>query len=411
MHMTKRDILELRRRFQKKGCTFDRLCGCYVNGTGQILLKFQETFSDLEEDEYYKYLEIAKKVLSGAMGNNLLELEFAPCQQPEESNQAFLLALNRSKLENEDLLDRLYEQIIGQYPWDGNYLILVFHDIYDVMVRTSDRTKLDESQEVYEYLLCAVCPVELSKAALGYREEENRIGCRIRDWVVAAPNLGFVYPAFCERSRDVNRLTYYIKNPKEPQPGFMEGVLGCISQRTAAEEKQAFQTIVEDAFAGNPGEQENAFLRLQKNLSEMVGEEEEGFEQPPIPLTQEAVSQVLEDAEIPKENRAYIERALTARFGETPAVAQNLIDPKAVEENARREQTVRLERQISTLREQLADKDKETPPWEERSGIQMQLPAEKTDKIQLQILDGQKFLMIPVEEEEEIFINGVDAQL
>lgn len=407
MYMTKRDILELRRRFQKKGCTFDKLCGCYVNGTGQILLKFQETFSDLEEDEYYKYLEIAKKVLSGTLGNNLLELEFAPAPQPEESHQAFLLALNSSKLENEDLLDRLYEQIIQNHPCEGNFLILIFHDIYDVMVKTSDRGKLDESQEVYEYLLCAVCPVELSKAGLGYREEENRIGCRVRDWVVSPPSLGFVYPAFCERSRDVNRITYYVKNPKEPQPGFMEEVLGCTSQRTAAEEKLAFQTIVEDAFAGQEREQENAFLRLQKNLSEIVGEEEEGFEQPPIPLTAQAVDQILEDAEIPEENRTYMQRALADRFGETPAVVQNLIDSKAVEENARREQTIRLEKQISTLREQLAEQG--TPA--EGAPIQMQLPPEKAEEIRLELAGGQRYLMIPLEEEETVFINGVDTKL
>ena len=74
--MNKKDILELKKRFKKNNCTFTKMCGCYVNGEKNILLKFRETFLNLEEDDYFKYLEIAKKVLSGTIDNNLLELNF-----------------------------------------------------------------------------------------------------------------------------------------------------------------------------------------------------------------------------------------------------------------------------------------------------------------------------------------------
>ena len=72
--MRKKDILELKKRFKKDYCTFSKMCGCYVNGEKHTILKFRETFLNLEEDEYFKYLEIAKKVLSGTIGNNILEL-------------------------------------------------------------------------------------------------------------------------------------------------------------------------------------------------------------------------------------------------------------------------------------------------------------------------------------------------
>ena len=214
MNITKRDVLELRRRLTKKDCSIDRMSGCYVNGSKNVILKFSEFFADLEDDEFYKYLDIAKKALSGTLGNNLLELEFSRTEDATERQQ-FLLALKSSKLKNDDLLDRLYEQIIARYEYSGNYLILVFHDIYDVITRTEDRSKLDESEEIYEYLICAVCPVELSKAGLGYREEENRIGARNRDWVVGLPDLGFTYPAFCDRGSDVSAVMYYVKTGKD----------------------------------------------------------------------------------------------------------------------------------------------------------------------------------------------------
>ena len=76
--MTKKDILELKRRMKKEACTFTKLCGCYVDGNKNIILKINETFLNLKDEEFFKYLDIAKKALSGTIGNNLLELEFAP---------------------------------------------------------------------------------------------------------------------------------------------------------------------------------------------------------------------------------------------------------------------------------------------------------------------------------------------
>ena len=77
--MNKKDILELKRRFKKDACTFTRLCGCYVDADHNKVTSFGETFLNLEDEEFYKYLEIAKKVMSGTIGNNLLELEFPSC--------------------------------------------------------------------------------------------------------------------------------------------------------------------------------------------------------------------------------------------------------------------------------------------------------------------------------------------
>ncbi len=121
------------------------------------------------------------------------------------------MMLKRSGLKEDALLSILYESIIDNFEYTGNYLILVYHDVYDVMTKTSDKLKLDESEEVYEYILCAICPVSLSKAGLGYFDEENEIKSRIRDWVVEVPAVGFTYPAFIDRGSDVDALMFYTK--------------------------------------------------------------------------------------------------------------------------------------------------------------------------------------------------------
>ena len=233
--MNKKDISELKRRLKKETCTITRMCGCYVDSERNRVVKLGETFLNLDEEEFFKYLEIAKKTLSGTIGNQLLELEFPLEEEAAGGKQQFLMALRGSALQNDDLLERFYDLIIDSYDCAGNYLILVFHDAYDVITKASDHSKLDESEEVYEYLLCAICPVGLSKPGLGYRADENRIGPRVRDWVVGLPESGFVFPAFTDRSADIHAVMTYHKNAKAPHTELMEDILGCAARRTATE--------------------------------------------------------------------------------------------------------------------------------------------------------------------------------
>ena len=246
--MNKKEVLELKRRFKKEAATFTRVCGCYVDGNHNKVCKFGNTFLNLEEDEFYKYLEIANKALSGTIGNNLLELKFPIEEEEVGGRQHILMALRASKLEDENLLDTFYDLVIDTYDHAGNYLIVLFHDAYDVMSRTSDNNNLDESEEVYEYLICAICPVDLSKPGLGFLEDEHRIGPRVRDWVVGAVDTAFLFPAFNDRSTDIHSTLFYTKNTKEPHSEFMANGLGCGIERTATEQKMAFHSIVRNVL-------------------------------------------------------------------------------------------------------------------------------------------------------------------
>ena len=416
MNITKGDVLELRRRLKKTECTFGRMCGCYVNSGKQVVLKFSESFSELEEDEFYKYLEIAKKTLSGSLGSNLLELEFDRSETAME-HQKYLLALKESKLGNEELLDRLYEQIIAEYAYPGNYLILVYHDIYDVPSKATSGEEQDESEEIYEYILCAVCPVELSKPALGYREDENRIGARVRDWVVGLPDLGFVYPAFANRGSDVNAVMYYVKTGKSSHPELVEQVLGCVPQRTAAEDKQAFRSVVLDAFGDDEEQADAAFFQIQKTISGMVAEREENESLPPVSLTAETLSGLATEAEVPDKIREQIEKSYAHVFGDTPPVADNVLDNKLVEEGTARAHTAALEQKVAGLQPELAAQaaqradEGEDAPWHEDAEIELHVPQERASRIRADMVDGQKCLLIPLEEGEHARINGVEQPL
>ena len=412
MNITKRDVLELRRRLTKKGCSFTRMAGCYVGGSKNIVLKFAQPFLDLEDDVFYKYLEISKKVLSGTPGGNLLELSFAK-NEDAAACQQLLGAVRESELKNDGMLDRLYEQIIAQYDSAGNYLILLFHDIYDVPARASDGTKLDESEEVYSYLIGAICPVELSKPGIGYHEEEGCFGPRVRDWVVSLPELGFVYPAFSGGSSDVSAALYYVKTGKESHPEVMQRVLGCIPQRTAGEEKSCFQSIVSEAFGSEQEDAENAMLSIQKNLSELIAVRD-ADDLPPIEMTAEAVQDILSDTPMPEPVKERIVKTYAATFEGALPPAQNLLDNKLVAASMQREQTLTLTRKIESLEQQLADKEtteeKDDLPWDETApAIVLQVSKDKAKQIQSQVIDGQRCLVIPLADGDGARINGAPA--
>lgn len=73
--------------------------------------------------------------MSGTIGNNLLELEFPTAEEAAGGRQQFLMGLRESALKNDDLMDAFYDLVIDSYDYVGNYLILVFHDAYDVMTK------------------------------------------------------------------------------------------------------------------------------------------------------------------------------------------------------------------------------------------------------------------------------------
>lgn len=446
--MRKKDILELKKRFKKDHCTFTKLCGCYVNGEKHILLKFRETFLNLDDDEYFKYLEIAKKILSGTIGNNILELNFPINDDYINEKQISLMQLKKSQLKDDALLDDFYKLIIDNYNYTSNFLILIFHDAYDVITKTTDNMKIDESEEVYEYLLCAICPVSLSEPGLRYFEEENRIKARIRDWVVEAPINGFVFPAFINRSADVNSIMYYTKNAKDTHPELMEDGLGCYSKQTATIQKETFQSIIKDSFSSNEQIADKTFMEIQDNLNNMIDEYNSMYEDTdcePITLTKKDIQNLLIESGVPEEVTTKIEESYIENFGDDLPLAENLIDTKILKVNEQRKREESLKKQVEVLQtkldevnqkssaddethstmevndnnldleetsetnlENIPNENSEVKEANSHYDVILKVKPEKIPQIKSQIIDGQKCIVIPIDENEQTTVNGLD---
>lgn len=233
MKTTAKDIRELSRRLKLETCTITRIAGAYVDAEKNIITRFNETFLNMEDTEMFKYLNIIKKIYSTKIDEKMLTLEFDPADLKQ--TQEFLQQLTNGKLKDEAAVDEMIDKIICNYDYMGNYLILLLHDAYDILKYTSDNGKLDESEEVYEYIQCIICPVSLEKPGLEYNEEENAITPINRDWIVGNPNVAFIYPAFIDRSADRDRVMYYTKDATCTHKEIMKDILNCKVEYTHSE--------------------------------------------------------------------------------------------------------------------------------------------------------------------------------
>lgn len=404
--MNKKEVAEIKRRLKKESCTIQHMCGCYVDAEKNKLVTFSQKFLNLEEDEFYKYLEIAGKALSGTLGNNLLELEFPIDEEAVGGRQQILMALRASKLEDDALLDTYYDLIIDSYDYVGNYLITLYYDVYDVPLKGTDELAMDESDEVYEYLLCCICPVALSKPGLGYLEGEHRIGARIRDWVVGPTDTAFLFPAFNGRATDIHSTLVHTKNAKEPHAEFWANGLGCGTKRTATQKRDAFENMVVQTLGPDDEETKDTVLDVQQNLNDFILVEKEKVDKDePILLDGEMITEILTDAGISEPKAEKITASYESFFEDTLPDAQELLDAKAIKNNEVRVEKKQLQEKVVDLTKKLEDAGVITSDGTDIDVV-VKVTPEKVEEIHTAFVDGKRCLVIPMKEDEEAKING-----
>lgn len=318
--MIKQEINELKRLYTPSNCSITRICGCYVDGEKNKKTEFKEAFLSLPEEEIFKYFELLRKTLSGSLGKNLLNLDFPLASEQEGGTQAALLALRDSKLKDDALIEEFYDRVINTYEYVGNYLILLIHDAYDVPGKTTDGLTMDDASDtVFEYIMCCICPVNLSKPGLSYDNINNEFHNRIRDWVVEMPETGFLFPSFNDRATDIHSTLFYSKNPEEAHSEFVENILGCTMPLSAGTQKEAFQALIEETL-GNEVEYE-VVKNIHENLTEMIEEHKEIPE--PLTLDKNQVKSLFEKSGVKEEKLTDFDKLYDAAAGEDTSLFVN----------------------------------------------------------------------------------------
>lgn len=363
--MIRAEIKELQKLYTLNNCSVTRISGCYVDGEKSIRERWSKNFLAMDEEDLLKYLEIFKKCLSGGMEKNLFTVPV------KVDVQHSLEALRDSKLKNEDQLDAFYERIIDTYEYVGNYLILVIHDVYDVPGKTSDNIENeDASDTIYEYMLACICPVNLSKPGLGYNREQGVFTHLDRDWVLGAPEVSIIYPAFNDRAEDTDAALLYVKNLKEETKEFIWRLLGYGVKLSHTQEKKVFEDIVRETLGNAELKEVRA---IQQTVMEMVTENNN---QEPVKLQKSDIENILSKSKISDSKMRRFEGAFRDCVGEGTELTLN---------------------NIANMKSFNVDTD----------NAHIRIKPEYADEVSIQEVDGRKCLVMNII--GNVYVNGIEV--
>lgn len=372
--MTRKELNEIKSQYTLEDCGILRLCGCYVDGERNKITQFNENFLNLPEEEKHKYFDIFKKTLSGTPGKNLVDMKFNVDAYADEGARTFLMNLRDSGLKDDRLLNEFYDRIINNYSYVGDYLILLINQVYDIPAVTTDNIEMDDaSDEVYSYILCSICHVNLSKPGLGYDEEDNNFHDKKQNHMVDVPDVGFLFPAFNKRSADEDMTLFYTKDVSEFEDGLIDCLLDCAVPLPAKQQKETFTSLVNEALG------EEADLEIVKNIHENLEQiiEEKKQESPaPVMLDKTEMKDLLEKSGIKEEKLENFEEHFEMAAGEHgKLVASNVSSGKKFEVK--------------------------TPD------VVIKINSDKTDIVSTQVIDGRQCLVIQIDERLEV--NGISV--
>ena len=372
--MTRKELNEIKSQYTLEDCGILRVCGCYVDGERNKITQFNENFLNLPEEEKHKYFDIFKKTLSGTPGKNLVDMKFNVDAYADEGARTFLMNLRDSGLKDDRLLNEFYDRIINNYSYVGNYLILLINQVYDIPAVTTDNIEMDDaSDEVYSYILCSICHVNLSKPGLGYDEEDNNFHDKKQNHMVDVPDVGFLFPAFNKRSADEDMTLFYTKDVSEFEDGLIDCLLDCAVPLPAKQQKETFTSLVNEALG------EEADLEIVKNIHENLEQiiEEKKQESPaPVMLDKTEMKDLLEKSGVKEEKLENFEEHFEMAAGEHgKLVASNVSSGKKFEVK--------------------------TPD------VVIKINSDKTDIVSTQVIDGRQCLVIQIDERLEV--NGISV--
>lgn len=375
--MTEKEIAELRRRFRADKSSISHVRGCYVNEKREIISQFDQSLALMSQEESEKLLGILRKTLSGTVGRNLLDITFDTRQVVEGDEHKLLMALRNSQLGDQEAVEAFFQRTLQSLDLEGNYLILLAYDAYDVPYRSKDGERQDDaSSDVFSYILCSVCPVKLTKAALSYFVYENKFRNLEADWVVSVPEAGFLFPAFDDRSTNLYNALYYTRDIGENHPDFVNAIFRSPAPMPAAVQMETFQTLLGDTLSDDCRYQ--VVQAVHDRLCGMIEEHKLNKTEEPLVVSKGTVRRVLQSCGVAEDHVEQFEEQYDSAFGpETDLSPRNLVDTKQLE--------VR------------------TPD------VTIRVNPERGDLVETRVIDGARYILIRAEEGVEV--NGVQIQI
>lgn len=371
--MNQRELSELRRRWKPEKNAVGHIYGCFVNSAREIVADLDESLALMPQQEAEKYLDLLRKALTGTLDKNLIDIAFTTQQVMNGEEHRLLTDLRACELKNNALRQSFYQKVISSLNMgEENYLLLLANDHYDVPHRGKDDLELDDASEnVFSYLVCAVCPVKAGKAALGYFSGDNEFHCTASQ-LVAAPELGFLFPAFDNRSTNLYNALFYSRKPAQLHQEFIEAVFHTEPPMSADEQREAFEAALTETLGDACSL--NVVQGVHERLTAKIEEHRESRDPEPLFVTPGDVGAILQDCEVPEPQVQEFRKSCEERFGENAVLnPANLINPRKI--------------QLKTGK------------------ISLSVDPEYSHLVETRVMNGRKVLIIPVEDDLEF--NGM----
>ena len=375
--MNTKEIGEIRRHLRRDRSNITKLYGCYVNDNKEIISQFARSTGMMSENEGEKYFALLRRTLSGSVGKNLIDINFSTAQVAGSEEHSLLMELRKSKLESGELREQLLQKIIQNVSLDGNYLVLLGCDSYDVPFKSKDgENQCDNSDETYTYLICAVCPVKQTQPKLHYVPEEKEFHDGGMQNIVSAPELGFLFPAFDNRSTNIYNALYYTHSPKENHETVADALFRTQIPKPAFEQKKSFEAILGSALG------EDCSLDVVQTVHDQMCQRIAIHKEARVPdallVSKEEVREVLSSCGVSDAHIAKFSIDYDEAFGhDAPLHPKNIIDDKHF--------------------------DIKTPD------VSIRVAPDRADLIETRIIGGVKYILICAEEDVEV--NGVSIHI
>ena len=377
--MNQKELREIRKRFTLDKDSISHVYGCYVNAAKDIVARMDMSMGLMEQEEAELYLKLLKKSISGTLGKNLLDIEFSTKQVEDSDEHRLLQALRQSHLRDEDMRELFYKMVIESLDFgDDSYVILLASDSYDIPFKGRDDELWEEgSNEVFDYIICCICPVKDARASLRYFAEEQNFRGASSGHVLGNPELGFMFPSFDDRSTNIYNALYYSRGLVDIHHEFIDGIFHIEkSPMSAGAQQHAFTDVLCESLG------EDCSLDVVKAVHGQIRQQllvHKESKDPEVPeLFVEDLDDVLKHSGVPEEKVEIFNEACRKEFGD-----QSILNPINVMESKKFEM--------------------KTPE------VKITVDPEYTYLITTQEIDGSQYLLIPAG--EGVTVNGIDISV
>lgn len=376
--MNKKETAEIKKNFSDKSGFFimEKVLTAFVDNEKNLRYSNISSCITMESDELELYQNILKKVLNTNIGKNFTEYEFPNEAYEEEKSQDILYKFLKSELKDEESADNFLNNIINNVSYTGAFSVITAYCTYTIRRKNKlDEFSEDDADELYRYIITAICPVEAGDTGFVFDNFNNEIIHRTETelFISKTPSDGFLYPVFSNRSSDVNHVMYYSKKAENPNISIIENVLGCNFVMSADIEKANFQNILK-TVAGDELD-----YTLINTINEKIKEtvEQNKDETDTYTIDSNKIHDILEESGVSHERLKALDKVYESSCGNAPLTASNLVESKTVLKTA---------------------------------GITVNISPSASDKIRTSVVDGRKCLLIDIDD-PNIEINGLPINM